>query len=280
LPLAALPENLTADLVEYENLVFTGWDMIGDDLQTAAATHNVLTLQQFQVVSEELQAIKPLAAVVNSAFCRNIEGKNVSGAAAGRHVLCEKPMATCFEDARILNVSETLHLNFAEAPYRGYHSAPELFAGVKSGDEIWKPIAEHFALLDDIHEPELVFAPQGLGSHCDHLQTIDAVLKSFAEEKMCWYFDTPYAIRQPAAKKYHRLSQFSELESQNITDYLDAKIEACAAYRSQIDFQFGGRQNLKKSLADFHLQSLKDSGSGKFVENFLVASLKGRVKIG
>ncbi len=182
--------------------------------------------------------------------------------------------------ARILNVSETLHLNFAEAPHRGYHSAPELFAGVKSGDEIWKPIAEHFALLDDIHEPELVFAPQGLGSHCDHLQTIDAVLKSFAEEKMCWYFDTPYAIRQPAAKKYHRLSQFPELESQNITDHLDAKIEACAAYRSQIDFQFGGRQNLKISLADFHLQSLNDSGSGEFVENFLAGSLRGRKKIG
>lgn len=81
LPLAALPENLTADLVEYENLVFTGWDMIGDDLQAAAAAHNVLTLQQFQAVSEELQAVKPLAAVINAEFCHNIEGKNVFAAA-------------------------------------------------------------------------------------------------------------------------------------------------------------------------------------------------------
>lgn len=81
LPLAVLDKNLTADLVGYENLVFTGWDMIGDDLRDAAATHNVLTLQQFQAVSEELQATKPLAAVVNSEFCHNIEGKNVFAAA-------------------------------------------------------------------------------------------------------------------------------------------------------------------------------------------------------
>lgn len=81
LPLAAFDKNLTANLTGYENLVFTGWDMIGDDLQTAAATHNVLTLQQFQAVSEELQATKPLAAVVNSEFCHNIEGKNVFAAA-------------------------------------------------------------------------------------------------------------------------------------------------------------------------------------------------------
>ena len=89
LPLAAMPEHLTQDIVEYENLVFTGWDMIGDDLAAAAATHNVLTLPQFQAVAEELQAAKPLAAVVNAAFCHNIEGKNVI-AAANHHAAIEK----------------------------------------------------------------------------------------------------------------------------------------------------------------------------------------------
>ncbi|HEX8639426.1 MAG TPA: inositol-3-phosphate synthase, partial [Pyrinomonadaceae bacterium] len=77
LPLAALPENLTENLADYENLIFGGWDMNGDDLAAAATTHNVLTLQQFHEVGEQLQAAKPLAAVCNSEFCRNIEGKNV-----------------------------------------------------------------------------------------------------------------------------------------------------------------------------------------------------------
>ena len=76
LPLAELPAGLTENLTDYENLVFTGWDLIGDDLQTAAVTHNVLTLPQFQAVAEELQSVKPLAAIVNSDFCHNIEGKN------------------------------------------------------------------------------------------------------------------------------------------------------------------------------------------------------------
>ena len=81
LPLADLPKNLTRGIAAYENLVFTGWDMNGDDLAAAATTHNVLTLQQFQAVSEQMQATKPLAAVVNSAFCRNMDGANVFAAA-------------------------------------------------------------------------------------------------------------------------------------------------------------------------------------------------------
>lgn len=86
LPLAVLPENLTGGLADYENLVFAGWDINADDLAAAATTHNVLTLPQFQEVSEQLQAQKPSAAICNQAFCRNIEGKNMI--AAANHYLC------------------------------------------------------------------------------------------------------------------------------------------------------------------------------------------------
>lgn len=178
--------------------------------------------------------------------------------------------------ARILNVSKTVHLNFPEAPHRGYDFAPELFAGVKSGDEVWKNIAEQLALLDEIHEPEIVFAPQGLGNHCDHLQTIDAVLESCKQEKIYWYYDTPYVIRQPEAQKYRRLSQLLEQKSQNISSFLKIKIEACAAYSSQINFQFGGHIKLKKMLTKFHFQSNKRSEVGEIVENFLTEILKTR----
>ncbi len=80
LPLAAMPENLTAELVDYENLVFGGWDVNHDNLATAAATHNVLTLQQFQQVGEVLQSNKPLPAILNKLFCQKIEGDNVVAA--------------------------------------------------------------------------------------------------------------------------------------------------------------------------------------------------------
>ena len=176
--------------------------------------------------------------------------------------------------ARILNVSETLHLNFSEAPHRGYNSSPELFAGIKPGDRICRNIAEHLALLGEIYEPEIVFAPQGLGNHCDHLQVIEAVIEFYKEEKVYWYYDTPYAIRQPEAQKYPRLPLVLKQQSQNISAYLNAKIEACAAYKSQINFQFGSRVNLKKMLTNFHLQSKKDLRVGKFVEHFLVENIK------
>ena len=154
--------------------------------------------------------------------------------------------------AKILGAAETLHLNFPEAPHRGYESAAELFAGEKPGDEVWRNVAEHLEMLDEIHQPEIIFAPQGLGNHADHLQTIRAVRQVFPVEKTLWYRDTPYAIREPDAPPSELLPPglspfFSEIEN-----YLPQKIDACAAYRSQIDFQFGSLEKIKPTLESFH----------------------------
>lgn len=175
--------------------------------------------------------------------------------------------------ARCLNVSEILHLNFPEAPHRGYHSAPELFAGVKSGDDVWKKVADHLLLLDEIHQPEIVFAPQGLGNHCDHLQTIDAVLEIFDAKKMLWFYDTPYVIRQPNAEKYANLPEKLARKTIDISSLLERKIEACAKYETQIKFQFGGQADLRKSLTDFHLEPLSSPSKPQFAENFLSLTL-------
>lgn len=173
--------------------------------------------------------------------------------------------------ARLLGVSEILHLSFPEAPHRGYNSAPELFEKIKSGDEVWRSVAEHFAMLDEIHQPELIFAPQGLGNHCDHLQAINAVLEVFSVEKINWYYDTPYVIKQPNAEKYDRLPEKLVKKDWNITDHIDAKINACAKYASQIGFQFGGEENLKKTLLSFHRQTddLYISNDSNYKETFL-----------
>ena len=178
-----------------------------------------------------------------------------------------------FQAAKILNTSEVLHLNFPEAPHRGYESAPELFAGVTSGDDVWKPVAEHLALLDEIHQPEIVFAPQGLGNHADHLQTIRAVLNSFSLEKIRWYRDTPYAIRQSDAPPSELLptglfSFYSEIEA-----YLPQKIAACAAYRSQIDFQFGSFAQIKPTLENFHRSEAKKTKKLLFAAEILSSSM-------
>lgn len=158
-----------------------------------------------------------------------------------------------FRAARLLKASEVLHLNFPEAPHRGYHSAHELFAGVKIGDEIWKAIAERIDLLNEKHQPEIVFAPQGVGSHCDHLQTIDSVRAVFAHRRIKWYRDTPYVIRRSNAAQADRLPAATLVETGvDVTDYLALKIKACARYETQINFQFGGKAELNAKLTRFH----------------------------
>jgi len=175
--------------------------------------------------------------------------------------------------AKILNASEVSHLNFAEAPHRGYKSAAELFAGVKNGDEIWRAVAEHFVLLDDIHQPDLIFVPQGLGNHVDHRQTVRAARESLAAKKICWYRDMPYAIRQPEASALGLpIDNLSEMPL-DISLYFELKSAACAAYASQIDFQFGGADKLKAALQRFHHSEAKRiNGDFPLAEVFLASS--------
>lgn len=159
------------------------------------------------------------------------------------------------EDARaakILGATEVVHLDLPEAPHRGYESAPELFAGVKPSDEVWRSVAERMDSLDEIHQPELVFAPQGIGNHADHLQTIRAARAVFPSEKLIWYRDTPYSIRRPDAPPSNLLPPRTLISFCDIEPYLEQKIRACAAYRSQINFQFGGAEKLKTELREFH----------------------------
>jgi myo-inositol-1-phosphate synthase len=72
LPMSQVSQELIGELPDYESLIFGGWDLSADDLSKAAATHNVLTLQQFQAVTQILSQIKPLPAVGNREFCANI----------------------------------------------------------------------------------------------------------------------------------------------------------------------------------------------------------------
>lgn len=175
--------------------------------------------------------------------------------------------------ARILNAGEVMHLNFAEAPHRGYETAAQLFAEIKKGDEVWRHVSEQLALLAEIHQPDLIFAPQGLGNHVDHQQTVRAAGESLAAEKICWYRDAPYAIRQPSASPNDLLSVADLAETAlDISSYLECKIAACAAYASQIDFQFGGADALKEKLRRFHRAEATRVNSGFAAAEVFLAS--------
>ena len=70
LPLA----GVNAGLVDYQDIVFAGWDLFGEHLAKAAEEHDVLSYKQFVAVRDDLRNIKPWLAAGNKAFLANVDG--------------------------------------------------------------------------------------------------------------------------------------------------------------------------------------------------------------
>ena len=172
--------------------------------------------------------------------------------------------------AQIAGVSDVRHWPFAEAPHRGYESAAALFAGVHAGDEVWKLIAEGLQDLTSLLDVTLVFAPQGLGNHADHLQVIAAVRDTVADDLVCWYRDTPYALREPDARPSPLLPGSLVEQAVSLSeDTLTRKIAGACAYRSQIGFQFGGPAETSRKLREFHRGEAARMGRAGYAETYL-----------
>ena len=159
--------------------------------------------------------------------------------------------------AAVLGFTEVRHLGLLEAPHRGYGSAPALFAGVRHEDSVVPALAAHLAALQREFAPDIVLAPQGLGSHVDHLQMVRAVATA-VDAPLAWYRDTPYAMRHHDAAPPH-LAQLAEVRFP-IGTALDRKLQAACAYVSQVGFQFGGPEQTRTALRDFASAEAADGG--------------------
>jgi len=137
LPLAGLPENLISDLADYENLIFGGWDLHGENLGKAAEEHDVLTHKQFVAVEAELRKIKPWRAIGNKEFLANIEGENQFSDNSHRSVI-EKLCQDLQNFRRENNLDEIVVINLA--------STEKL---ADEGNEIFNSIADFEKALDE-----------------------------------------------------------------------------------------------------------------------------------
>lgn len=154
--------------------------------------------------------------------------------------------------ANRVGVGEVVWLDLPEAPHRGYDSAPALFSGVLERDEVWCEVTNRLAGLLETLAPDAVFAPQALGNHADHLQVVRAVRElGDPSSPVVWYRDAPYAAREPEARPSPLLPDGLAETATDIAETLDAKIHACAAYATQIGFQFGGEEGMRELLAGF-----------------------------
>ena len=163
------------------------------------------------------------------------------------------------------------HLPFREAPHRGYGSAPELFAEIRADDAIVAELAPSFAALIAETAPDLILAPQAIGGHVDHLQLVAAFRQIAPAGPVLWWRDFPYTVRH-AVPKAPLADTFAALPVREVA--LDpaaqaAKAEACAAYATQLGFQFGGLSGLTERLG-------AEAGRERFsVEGILPAGCPG-----
>ncbi len=155
------------------------------------------------------------------------------------------------EALRRLGVDEdhVAHLGLPEAPHRGYDDASMLFGPLVSSDSSCSmKVAD--LLIPWIGDGDHVYLPAGFGRHVDHRHVIRAAIELQVPSRCTarFWHDTPYVFREPEPP--------SSTWSIDITGELPTKIDACAAYASQLNFQFGGESGLRAAIADRVLEHL------------------------
>lgn len=130
--------------------------------------------------------------------------------------------------------ARAIHLPFLEAPHRGYASAAMLFAARLPDDRIVDAVATALTGLLAAERPDLVLGPLCLGNHVDHHVVLDAMRQTCAAHAVLLWEDWPYADREA------RVAAEPSMIERLTPETRARRIAACAAYTSQLGFQFGG----------------------------------------
>ena len=145
-----------------------------------------------------------------------------------------------------LGLPPPLFGDLPEAPHRGFESAAELFDPSRDPGDAAEAAAVVRGWLDDLR-PDLLLTCAGLGGHVDHRLLIRAVASLGGLPETVRYLDTPYALRATAAELAAAAGGDSLL-SVDVAGRFGAKLDACAAYATQLPFQFGGEPAMRERL--------------------------------
>ena len=152
------------------------------------------------------------------------------------------------EDVRacaVLGV-EPIHLPLLEAPHRGYDNAAALFAPPRPDDPAADLLASTLADLLASHALDEVWAPRALGGHVDHVLVHRAVRAAAPTVELLWWTDWPYADRPAPADPEAASLEGLEVREAPLAQAARAhKADACAAYASQLGYQFGGEAAMR-----------------------------------
>ena len=145
--------------------------------------------------------------------------------------------------------ARAVHLPLREAPHRGYHSAAALFGAPRSDDMAHLDAHDAIAPLLRETAPALLLAPQAIGGHVDHVLAVRAVQMLDPRVPILWWRDFPYTNRADTPRRPFEamLAGFPEV---SLPTDPAAKHAACAAYATQLGYQFGGAEGLARALAE------------------------------
>jgi LmbE family N-acetylglucosaminyl deacetylase len=141
-------------------------------------------------------------------------------------------------------------LDLPEAPHRGYPDARALFAAPREEDAIGGPLSQAIAALLE-PAPDLLLAPQAVGGHVDHVRLVEAILAVLPDGlPVLWWTDFPYAARPLRETVRPFAAAMADWPERGIEGDAAARLAACAAYATQLGFQFGGEEGLRRALAE------------------------------
>jgi len=144
--------------------------------------------------------------------------------------------------------ARAVHLPLREAPHRGYADAPALFASPRSCDTAHLDAADAIAGLLAQGRPDLLLAPQAIGGHVDHVLTVRALQLLDPRLPVLWWRDFPYTTRADTPRRPFE-ALFAALPEAALGIDAAARHRACAAYATQLGYQFGGPEGLSRALA-------------------------------
>ncbi|MGB7405183.1 MAG: PIG-L family deacetylase [Pacificimonas sp.] len=139
--------------------------------------------------------------------------------------------------------AEPVHLNFLEAPHRGYDSAVALFERPRQENKLESMIADSLGELVQRHKPGKIYGPKAIGGHVDHFLVAHILAEHFAVR--CWA-DYPYTNRADWNSDAYAPIELSG-------DEAALKLAAADAYATQVAFQFP--DGLK--VSDFAIEYLE-----------------------
>lgn len=145
-----------------------------------------------------------------------------------------------------------VHLPLLEAPHRGYASAPDLFAARRDDDTMLAPLTEALAAQVAALSPELLLGPLAIGNHVDHWLVREA-LAALPAPTLLWE-DWPYLTRAPD----RRADRPALVHALTAADR-DARRVMCAAYASQLGFQFGSLAGMERAVGAVQAERLFDA---------------------